>query len=262
MIRLSATVASLAALAMTGTPAIALERAPTALSGAMGAAVTPEAQGWGYGYGYGPGYGPGYGRHRDNGIDAGDVIAGVLVIGAIAAIASAASNNSRERYEENYPRRSPQPANYPADYRENYRTSDTGIDRAVDMCVDQVERGSARVDSVDEAARRADGWRVAGRMSNGESWNCWIDNDGRLRSLDFGEGYGGSYVEPGYISAAASGQLSDEAYSRARAAAGRVAPGETYAGGGVDADLGNGPVPAYPGGPLPGEEGYEEAVRS
>ncbi|OYX66221.1 MAG: hypothetical protein B7Y88_04810 [Sphingomonadales bacterium 32-64-17] len=259
MIRLPTAVTSLAALAMAATPAGAVEMpASGALAPHLSRAMQMEAHGWGYDR---------YDRydryrgHRNRGIDAGDVIAGVLVIGAIAAIASSARNNSRERYDERYPRREPAQA----DYRRGSRSSESGIDRAVDICVDQAERGSARVDSVDDASRRPDGWRVSGRMSDGEGWNCWIDNDGRLRSLDFGTantdyGTGGRYQ-----SAAASGQLSDEAYSRARAATryGRAngdyeASGQrTYANSGeIDADLASGPVPAYPGGPLPGEESY------
>ena len=42
-------------------------------------------------------------RHRRGGVDAGDVIAGVLILGGIAAIADAASkNNRRERRDERY----------------------------------------------------------------------------------------------------------------------------------------------------------------
>ena len=52
-------------------------------------------------------------RHRDR-VDAGDVLAGVLIIGGIAAIASAASNSSRNRdYRDD---------RYRNDYR--YRSSD------------------------------------------------------------------------------------------------------------------------------------------
>ena len=39
---------------------------------------------------------PASARDRGNGIDAGDVIAGALVIGGIAAIAAAASDNDRD----------------------------------------------------------------------------------------------------------------------------------------------------------------------
>ena len=249
MIRLSAAVTSLAALAMAATPAAALDL-PTPL-GAPKVERQMDANGWGYGR-----------RHRDRGIDTGDVVAGVLVLGAIAAIASSSRSNSRDRYEESYPRRAPANAGYRDDYR-SPNSSDSGLDRAVDMCVDQVERGSDRVESVDNAARVADGWRVSGALAGGEGWRCWIDNDGRIRSVDLNDGYAGyEGSEAGYVSAAAEGQLSDDTYARARAATRYAGADARYAdtSRAVDADLNSGPVPAYPGGPLPGDEGYEESI--
>lgn len=201
------------------------------------------------------GWGDGRGRHhRDGGVDAGDVIAGVLVLGAIAAIVGFGNRNSRDderRREQRYPE--PDYRNReetrPVD-RANYQSS-RGIDSAVSMCVDQVERGDARVDSVDNAARTSDGWRVSGVLDSGSGWNCWIDNDGRIREVDLA-GIGAE-SDGGYATAtAATGdrQLSDEAYARARAAQGTAST----------AAPADGPQPAYPGGPLPGEEGYDEAV--
>ena len=259
MIRLSAAVTSLSALALASAPAGALELpSPGMVAPPVAAATQMEANGWGYGNGYD--YGHGYGRrHRDRGIGAGDVIAGVLVIGAIAAIASSASNRSRDRYDEHYPRREPARA----DYRRDDRSSDSGIDRAVGMCVDQAERGSARIDSVDDAARGPDGWRVSGQMADGASWRCWIDNDGRLRSLDFGDDYANYGNGQSYASTAASGQLSDDAYARARDATRYAGADRGYAESGeIDGDLSGGPMPAYPGGPLPGEDSYYAAVSS
>lgn len=190
-------------------------------------------------------------RHRDGGIDAGDVIAGVLVLGGIAAIASAASRDrDRDRYrDEPYPDR-----RYPNDVQ--YRTGNwqgSGLDSAVDMCVDQVERGRDRVDSVDHASRDASGWNVSGALSDGAFFECRIDNDGRIREVDVGAGgtdYSGSVSR--------DGQWSDSDYARARAATRYQAPSD-YADP-VEYDYGDDPRPAYPGGPLPGEPGYEEAI--
>lgn len=42
------------------------------------------------------------GRHHHDRVDAGDVLAGILIIGGIAAIASAASNNKQKRAEPEY----------------------------------------------------------------------------------------------------------------------------------------------------------------
>ena len=159
-------------------------------------------------------------RHR-GGIDAGDVIAGVLILGGIAAIASAASKDRRERdyrdrdYRGDYPR-------YPergetSRYREyDSRSSEGGgIGNAVDMCVGEVERGSERVESVDNASRTGDGWRISGQLAGGPGFSCWIDNAGRLRDLELGDGYSGgaSYERP-----AEDRQYDDDVYARARAA--------------------------------------------
>jgi hypothetical protein len=145
-------------------------------------------------------------RHRDNDIDAGDVVAGVAILGVIAAIAGAAK--SRRDRDRDY---DPDPdydrdAGYqtPGDYQ---RTDGRGIDRAVDMCVGEVERGSDRVGSVDNAARSADGWHVSGQLENGAPYSCTIGNDGRIGDVFVGD----------RESAAADGQWSDDYYAKARA---------------------------------------------
>ena len=87
------------------------------------------------------------GRHNDrDGISAGDVIAGALVIGGIAAIASAASNNDRDyRYDRagygdygyNYG------TNYNRGYGYGYRYRDNPR-QAVEQCVRAAERQASR----------------------------------------------------------------------------------------------------------------------
>lgn len=161
-------------------------------------------------------------RHRDR-IDAGDVVAGVLVIGAIAAIAGAAKDR-RERYEDRYPRRDDYGYRTPGDYE---RRDSRGIDNAVDICVGEAERGSDRVGSVDSATRTAEGWRVSGELENGAPWSCAIGNDGRISDMNLGTyGYGTAPAE-----AVEDGQWSDEAYLRAR-------ENQYSAGGEIDGDLG------------------------
>ena len=162
---------------------------------------------------YGYGYGRGRHHHHDDGIDTGDVLAGVLILGGIAAIASAASNDRDDDYRGGDYR-------YPENTR--YRTPDPqplfegrGMDRAADMCVAEVEQRDARVGSVDSAARTGEGWQVAGSLENGEGWSCWIDNDGRVSDVEIG-GYGASADGAG--ADGAGGQWTDEDYARARAA--------------------------------------------
>ncbi|MFM5924381.1 MAG: hypothetical protein ACKOPG_09365 [Novosphingobium sp.] len=154
--------------------------------------ATPAmAQSWGGGWGgWGGGWGGGY-RHHDRGVDAGDVIAGILIIGGIAAIASAASSNSKnKRYERrDYPQRND---DYGRDYsressrddRPEWQGSASDINGAISRCLDSVSRGSGRGEQVDRVERDGDGWRVAGRNGQGESFVCSVDRDGRIRNVD------------------------------------------------------------------------------
>ena len=161
-------------------------------------------------------------RHHDRGIDGGDVLAGLLIVGGIAAIASAASNKAKKD------RQAREDARTRDDYRGDYRSNDGrpyddyagdlpqnpngtpradygdarsdawrdqpgtanrggyGVDGAVDACVGEVERGgdSARsVDTIDGVNREGQGWRVAGRVRGGYGFSCVVDRDGRVKSV-------------------------------------------------------------------------------
>ena len=200
----------------------------------------------------------GYRRYR-NRIDAGDVIAGVAILGTIAAIASA---GRRDRYSDRY-----EPPYRDRDYRyvrqgRAERYDSRGMERAVDMCIEEVERGRDRVSDIDNASRDRDGWRVSGTLENGGSWNCFIDNDGRIRDVDTGQTYPRTGDGDGYYSGADLGergeQWSDDAYARARASTRTATDAEYTYRDQPNYDLpdDSGPQPAYPGGPVPGEDGY------
>lgn len=143
----------------------------------------------------------GWHRHGD-GIDGGDVVAGLLIFGGIAVIAAAASSKSNkdrqartdDRYRDdgyhddlNYrDYRDDEPNYIPPAGRyspgSNYR-SGLSVDGAVDACVGEVERGSRSIDSIESVNRDRDGWRVAGRMRGGNDFACSVDGDGRVRSV-------------------------------------------------------------------------------
>jgi hypothetical protein len=98
------------------------------------------------------------GRGHD-GIDAGDVIAGALVIGGIAAIASASSDNRGYRGGRY--------GHYDDDY--GYRNNGYGSRTAVDQCVRAAQRqagryGWARVTDVTSIDRVRGGYEVRGRI--------------------------------------------------------------------------------------------------
>ncbi|MEL7719780.1 hypothetical protein AAG604_13900 [Citromicrobium bathyomarinum] len=97
-------------------------------------------------------------RDRDNdGISAGEVIAGALIIGGIAAIASA-GDRDRDRYRDNR-------------YRDNYYRSNGNPRRAINKCVrvaeNQARRAGYRYANVVDINRVRDtrrGWNITGRI--------------------------------------------------------------------------------------------------
>ena len=161
---------------MTGTKS----RLTTALACAAAFSMTASpalAQGWGGGWG-----GGGWGHHRDR-VDAGDVIAGILIIGGIAAIASAASSHKRDRRNEDrrpdYPR--DRVGGYGNDNDQQWAQNGS-VDSAVARCTSEVSHGSNRSVSVDSINRDGDGWRVQGRTGEGAEFSCTVDGNGRVRN--------------------------------------------------------------------------------
>jgi hypothetical protein len=219
MNRISAAAALLASLSLCSTPAAALEL-PQAGPAHMRPAYDAAAETVEHRRSHHRRY-----RHRDNGIDVGDVIAGVLILGGIAAIAGAASQ-SRDRAEP-----SPYPGD-PGDGRPVGGYESGGMDRAVDMCVAEVERGGDRVVSADSAARSGEGWFVSGEVDGGAPFTCRIDNDGRIGEIEVGDGWDDSQGDAGGdFYAPASGAITDNQYDDATYAQARadVASSATYA---------------------------------
>jgi len=206
--RLAAASAFAAAISMSAGSAAAVDLPASAGPAAVHQADKAEGYGW-----------RGY-RHRRDRVDAGDVLAGVLILGTIAAVASAARNDRDRGYPD---QREPWPQDRQRyDTREWDDEGSRGLDRAVDICVDEVERGRGEVDIVDSVNRRGDGWDVRGRLDSGSAFTCRIGNDGRV---------GGIVVDGGRADAAPTDdrQYGDEVYARARAsgnAPGTVIEGE------------------------------------
>lgn len=101
--------------------------------------------------------------HRDrDGISAGEIIAGAVVIGGLAAILS---SGSRDRYDR-YDRRHYNDARYGYGYDYNRYG---GSRSAVSQCVNAVQRGSNRygrtdVTEVSSIDRKRDGYKIKGRV--------------------------------------------------------------------------------------------------
>lgn len=128
------------------------------------------------------GWGRGWDRHRHrNGVDAGDVLAGVLIIGGIAAIADAVKDRNRhERYPDDTRYRE-RPAD--DDWRGDFRDR-SGLDNAAALCAEEVEREAA-IDGIDAVERDAQGWEVRGTLTDGAGFICRIGSDGRVADVDY-----------------------------------------------------------------------------
>ncbi len=143
----------------------------------------------------------GWGRHHhDDGIDGGDLLAGILILGGIAAIASAASSASKQGHarqaEYMPPQGAPEQA-FPQQQDPDYRapspkqdwneSADTSrLDDAADACADAVS-GHARVDHVYrvDPSGSGSGYRVAGDFTSGETFACEVNGD-RVESVYYG----------------------------------------------------------------------------
>ena len=137
-------------------------------------------------------------RH-DNGIDAGDIIAGALIIGGIAAVASTVGRNRGnndgyvyegsgydQRYDQRYDNRN--------DGRYYNQAGDSR--QAVEQCVYAAERnasrasygGTSQVTDIRQIDRKRDGYTVKGRIAvntRNANWRQGWGNDYR--------GYNNSY---------------------------------------------------------------------
>ena len=97
---------------------------------------------------------PAEARHRDRGIDAGDIMTGIAVIGGIAAVTSAIGRDgSRYGYGYGY------------GYRDRYRG---GYNYAVQACANEAQRmGRGRVQITDVDRTGNDRYRVRGLVQGG-----------------------------------------------------------------------------------------------
>lgn len=122
-----------------------------------------------------------YGRGHD-GIDAGDVIAGALIIGGIAAIATAASNGSRnDRYDRRYNDRYYDGGYDGNGYYNNGYNSRTAVDQCVRAAQQQANRygGWARITDVTRIDRIRGGYEVRGRLVvQDRNWGGWRGSRG------------------------------------------------------------------------------------
>ena len=133
-------------------------------------------------------------HHRDHdGVSAGDVIAGALIIGGIAAVAAAANDHDRDyRYDgRGYDGRG-YDGRY-GGYDDGYRYGSPR--RAVELCVSTAERdarrysyGRADVTDIREVRPTRWGYEVRGRIAVNRMGHGWRNGDGW-----YGQGWDGDY---------------------------------------------------------------------
>jgi hypothetical protein len=144
---------------------------------------------------------------RDDGIDAGEIIAGALILGGIAAVVAATSNN--DRYDERYDDRYANGGYYSNGryYSDGYRGYDNRNNRryannvgssrgAVEQCVYAAENnanrysygGGSQVTDIRQIDRKRDGYTVKGRIAVNQMGRNWRAGDAR-----YGRGWNGDY---------------------------------------------------------------------
>lgn len=143
-----------------------------------------------------------YDRH--NGIDAGDIIAGAVVLGGIAAVASAIGNNGGDRYGTTYGERYDYNDRYDRSdrydqyerqgYRDDYRNAGNPR-QAVESCVRAAENqasrysyGRADVTDIRDIDRTSRGYTVRGRIAVNSQGRGWRNGDG-----NYGRGWNNDY---------------------------------------------------------------------
>ncbi|WP_411339642.1 hypothetical protein V6U71_17545 [Sphingopyxis sp. J-6] len=109
-------------------------------------------------------------RYDRDGISAGEIIAGAVVIGGLAAILSSGDNDRYDRYDRYNDRYNDRYGGRYNDPRYGYDYNRYGNSRsAVSQCVSAVERGSSRygrtdVTEVTGIDRKRDGYKIKGRV--------------------------------------------------------------------------------------------------
>lgn len=136
---------------------------------------------------------PAMARDRNgDGIDAGDIIAGALIIGGIAAVAGSIGNHNDRYRGSTYGGPYYGNDNYGYDYN-RYGNSRSAVNQCVNAATQTANRysyGRARVTDIRDIDRKRDGYRVKGTLvvneRNSRGWNRDYNYRNRGRDYDTG----------------------------------------------------------------------------
>ena len=134
-------------------------------------------------------------RDRGDGISAGEVIAGAVILGGIAAVIASSNNNDRDRYDDRDDRRG-RGGRDDYGYGNNGRGYNARV--AVEECVQAAERQAQRstraeseVYEVGRINRSRNGFEISGRIAvrndyRGRGWNGAYNRGNRNNGWDEG----------------------------------------------------------------------------
>ena len=133
------------------------------------------------------GWNRGHHRHHDN-VDAGDVIAGVAIVGILAAILSSSAKNKRVNDDART-----NGGDYPVRNRGGIDTENAAVDACAQAAEDRVgERASVR--DISTVTKSLNGWDVEGIVEQRDGWR---DKSGDAKKFTCSVRYGA--VEDVYI---------------------------------------------------------------
>lgn len=160
--------------------------------------------------------------HRGDGIGAGEIIAGAVILGGLAAVIASSDNDRNRGYDNDY-RRDGRYDNGRYDDGRYNRGGGYGYDynrygdsrQAVNQCINSVERWAGRyarsdVTRINDIDRTSKGYKIKGNIVVKDGWRG-RDRNGRY-DRDYRNGYGRGYDQGSFTCKVEYGRVVDVDY--------------------------------------------------